>query len=146
MSTIRKFAVLLKPNEEQPALDRAAQYAKVDPSIEVVAVRVINDFDANEKDQITVRETTAFDKLKRSYSSIQNFSFKLIFSKNVADAFVKECDAGDYTLAIVSANRRNTLKDMFVSTIDSSIMRQSTIPLLLVRSAKNTSALGQSVI
>ena len=33
MTTPNKFAVLLKPSDKQPALDRAAQYTRVDPSI-----------------------------------------------------------------------------------------------------------------
>ena len=74
MTTPNKFAVLLKPSDKQPALDRAAQYTRVDPSIEVVAVRVINEFKDADKDQIISREKANFENLKRLYTSIENFS------------------------------------------------------------------------
>ncbi|MGN0894338.1 MAG: universal stress protein [Succinivibrio sp.] len=145
MTTPIKFAVLLKPSDNQPALDRAAQYAAVNPDISVVAVRIINDY-KDDLNQIKAKENSAFELLKRRYASIRNFELKLIFSKNVAEAFNEECKNGDYSLAVISANKRHALKDLFVSNIDSQIMRQCTIPLLVVKAASATATLGQSVI
>lgn len=141
-----KFAVLLKPSDAQPALDRAAQYARVNKDIEVVAIRVVNEFKEADIDQIRIKENSNFEALKRSYASIENFSFKVIFSKEVATAFTDECRNGNYNIAIISANKRHTLRDLFISNIDSSIMRNSSIPLLVVRTATATAQLGQSVV
>ena len=145
MSDEKKFAVLLKPREQQPALDRAVQYARVNSNISIVAVRVINEFDDAEINDITVREQSAFDSIKRSYS-VNNLSLKLVFNRDVADGFLKECASGGYDLAIISANKRNTIKDLFVSSIDSSIMRQTTIPLLVVKEAAGVNVVGSSVV
>ena len=146
MTTPNKFAVLLKPSDKQPALDRAAQYTRVDPSIEVVAVRVINEFKDADKDQIISREKANFENLKRLYTSIENFSLEVVFNKEVAEGFNEVCKKGKFTLAVISANKRHTLRDLFVSNIDSQIMRQCTIPLLVVKDAGTTAQLGQSVI
>ena len=146
MTTPNKFAVLLKPTEEQPALDRAAQYARVDPSISVVAVRVVNDYKEEDVEQITLKEKANFEMLKRKYASIKNFDFKVVFNRNVAEGFNEQCRTDNCSLAVISANKRRALKDLFISNVDSQIMRKCTIPLLVVRDASSTAQLGQSVI
>ena len=102
MTTPNKFAVLLKPTEEQPALDRAAQYARVDPSISVVAVRVVNDYKEENVEQLTLKEKANFEMLKRKYASIQNFDFKVVFDKNVAEGFNAECKNDNCNFGSVS--------------------------------------------
>ena len=92
-STPKKFAVLLKPRPSQPALDRAAQYARMNPDFEIVAVRVINEYaETDDKDQIKVKEESEFERIRRSYS-VDNISFKLIFNHDVAEGFIKECSS-----------------------------------------------------
>ena len=60
-----KFAVLLKPGELQPAIARAAQYAHFEPSIDVTAVRIINEWkDGNEEDMKS-RIRGEFELLRR---------------------------------------------------------------------------------
>ena len=145
-SNPKKFAVLLKPRDSQPALDRAAQYARINSDIEIVAVRVINEFkDTDDKEQIKIKEESAFEVIKRSYS-IENISLKIIFSRDVADAFLKECMDGGYGLAIISANRRNSIRDLFVSNIDSNIMRKCEIPVLVVKEAAGENLVGNAVV
>lgn len=144
-SAIRKFAVLLKPRPSQPALDRAAQYARMNPDFEIVAVRVVNEYTEETKSQIKIKEESDFEVLRRSYS-VDNISFKLIFSKDVAEGFIKECNEGGYNLAVISANKRNAIKDLFISNIDSTIMRKSEIPVLVVRQAAGESVLGGAVV
>ena len=146
MATPIKLAVLLKPDEAQPALDRAAQYAKVNPAIEVVAIRIVNHYKDSEIEQERIKENSNFEILKRRYASIEKFSFKVLFDKDVADTFTDECRNGDYDVAFISANKRHTIRDIFVSTIDSSIMRNSTVPLLVVKAANQTASLGQNVV
>ena len=51
-----KVLVLIKPTEEQPALVRAAEFARFMPDLEVVLLRVIRDV-APDQEQ-TVREST----------------------------------------------------------------------------------------
>lgn len=141
-----KFAVLLKPGDEQPALDRAAQYAAVSKEdIEVVAVRVFNEYEKGHESDLIAKENAKLDHLKRRYASIKNLTVKTVFEKNVADAFVSICNH-DCSMAIISANRRHALKDLFISTIDSSVMRKINVPLLVVKDAKDTATLGQNVI
>ena len=146
MATPIRLAVLLKPDDAQPALDRAAQYARVNPEIEVVAIRIVNNYKDSEIEQLRSKENAKFESLKRLYSSIEKFSFKVLFDKDVADTFTDECRNGSYSIAVISANKRHTIRDIFISSIDSSIMRNSTIPLLVVRSASQTATLGQNVL
>ena len=140
------FAVLLKPGEEQPAIGRAAQYAHFEPSIEVTAVRVVNNWRSGEENAVTNRVKADFEKLCRRYPAILNFKLKVIFSKDVPEAFVKEFHDGGYALAIISANRRNTIKDLFISTIDSSIMKTISIPLMVVKDEHSQSKLGRTIL
>lgn len=140
------FAVLLKPGEEQPAIGRAAQYARFESAIDVTAVRVINEWKSGTEDDIKVRVKSEFEALRRKYSAIENFHLKVIFSKDVSGAFSKECNEGNYALAIISANRRNTIKDLFISTIDSSIMKACRVPLLVVKDENSQSKLGKVIL
>ena len=82
MATPIRLAVLLKPDDAQPALDRAAQYARVNPEIEVVAIRIVNNYKDSEIEQLRSKENAKFESLKRLYSSIEKFSFKVLFDKN----------------------------------------------------------------
>lgn len=142
-----RFAVLVKPGDKQPAIERAAQYAKFAPDIGVVAIRIINDFTEDTREQKRIQAESHLDRLKREYPAIKNFEKKIIFNKNVADSFVAECNQkGVYDLAIISANKRNTLKDLFISTIDSTIMRSISIPLLVVKDALSTVSLGTAIV
>ena len=145
-SNDNRFAVLLKPGEVQPAIERAAQYCHLAPEIEVTAVRVVNDFDDSSRDDIAVRVKSEFEGLKRAFPGIKHFELKIIFSKEVPEAFCRECAEGGYELAIISANRRNTLKDLFVSTIDSEVMRNCPVPLLVVKEAGSQSQLGKAIL
>ena len=140
------FAVLLKPGEVQPAIERAAQYARFAPEISVTAVRIINNFTDQNRDDSERRVKAEFEGLKRSFSSIKNFKLKVLFSKNVPEAFTKECGEGGYSMAIISANKRNTIKDLFVSTIDSTVMRNCPIPLLVVKDVNSASAQGKAIL
>ncbi len=144
-STPKKYAVLLKPRPSQPALDRAAQYARINSDLEIVAVQVISEYTEADKEQLKIKAKSDFEVLRRSYS-VNNISHKIIFSHDVADGFIKECSNGDYTLAVISANKRNAIKDLFVSNIDSTIMRKSELPVLVVHEAAGKSVLGSAVV
>lgn len=141
-----KFAVLLKPGELQPAIARAAQYAHFEPSIDVTAVRIINEWkDGNEED-VKSRIRGEFELLRRKYPAIKNFNLKIIFDKDVAQGFADECNNGDYVLAVISANKRNTIKDLFISPVDSGIMKKCRVPLLVVNDVNSQSVLGKTVL
>lgn len=137
----KKFAVLLKPGEVQTAVERAAQYARMTPGIEVTAVRILNDDSVTEDD---VRRS--FEALKQHNPAIAHFDLKVIRAKDVPAAFVKECGEGGYDLAIISANSRNTIKDLFISTIDSSVMRACPVPLLVVKDVGTAASLGRAIL
>lgn len=141
-----KFAVLLKPGDEQPALDRAAQYAAVSKEkIEIVAVRVFNDYAEGHESDLIAKENAKLEHLRRRYASLENMTIKTVFNKDIADGFVSVCNEG-CSMAIISANKRHAIRDLFVSTIDSNVMRKSTVPLLVVKSANDTAQLGQNVV
>lgn len=140
------FAVLLKPGEVQPAIERAAQYARFAPEIRVTAIRIINEFNDKNRDDIKRRVSAEFEGLRRTFPAIKNFEVKVLFSENVPEAFVKECGEGDYSMAIISANKRNTIKDLFVSTIDSNVMRSCPVPLLVVKDVNSASAQGKAIL
>lgn len=142
-----KFAVLLKKvGDEQPALDRASQYAKFASEIEVVAIRIINEFSEENKEQLAASAQRQFDECAKKCCNIENLSLKIIFDRDVSDAFNRECASGDYDLAIISANRRNSLKDLFINTIDSQIIRCCPLPLLVVKDANSTATLGTAIL
>lgn len=140
------FAVLLKPGEKQPAIERAAQYARFAPEIRVTAIRIINEFNDKNRDDIKRRVTAEFEGLRRAFPAIKNFEIRVLFSENVPEAFVKECGEGDYSMAIISANKRNTIKDLFISTIDSNVMRTCPVPLLVVKDVNSASAQGRAIL
>ena len=141
-----RVLVLLKPGEEQPAMERAAEFARFMPDLNVVACRVIHEFDELTKPTIEQQMAREMLKISQRYPSIKNFIPKVIFNKNVPEAFTQEAKDGDYLFAIISANKRNTIKDLFVSTIDCSIMRLISIPLLIVKDAHAPQRLGKTIL
>ena len=146
MSQNYRVIILLNPGDNQPALDRAAQFARFLPEIEIVACRVINEFDSQQIDKIKAQTEREIARIGASYPSIKNLIPLVIFSENVPDTFVNEANAGHFDLAIISANKRNTIKDLFISTIDCCIMRQIAVPLLVVKDANAPQRLGRAIL
>lgn len=148
MQRIEKFKilVLLKPGDIQPAMDRANEFARFMPDIEVTACRVVNEFDDASKANLQQQTDRELKALADKYPSIKEFVPKVIFAKNVPEAFVKEAADGDYTMAIISVNKRDKIKDLFVSTIDSQVMRKINIPLLVVKDPNAPQKLGRPII
>ncbi len=148
MQKIEKFRilVLLKPGDNQPAIDRAGDFARFMPNIEVTACRIVNEFTEGNKEQLEQQMTRELKQIADKHPSITEFIPKVIFASNVAEAFVQEAAARPYHMAIISANRRNKIRDLFVSTIDSRIMRSIRIPLLVVKDAMAPQRLGRTVL
>lgn len=141
-----RVLVLLKPGEVQPAMERAAEFARFMPELEVVACRVIHEFDDLTKPSLEQQMSREMLKIAQRYPSIKHFIPKIVFNKNVPEAFVQEAKEGNYLFAIISANKRNTIKDLFISTIDCSIMRLISIPLLVVKDAHAPQRLGRAIL
>lgn len=143
-----KVLVLIKPTEEQPALVRAAEFARFMPDLEVVLLRVIRDV-APDQEQ-TVRESTEreLNTLMQRYPSITHHKNHIVFAKDVAEAFCQyaEDKAEHFDMAIISANKRNTLKDLFVAPIDSQVMRKIPLPLLVVKDPNAPQRLGRAIV
>ncbi len=148
MKKIDKFRilVLLKPGETQPAIERANEFARFMPDIEVTACRIINDYDELTRQTLEQQMQRELTNIAKRHPNIQHFVPRIIFSKNVPEALVKEAADGDYTMAIISANRRNKIRDLFVSTIDSQIMRRISIPLLVVKDANAPQRLNRAIL
>lgn len=143
-----KVLVLLKPKEEQPALERAAEFARFMPDLEVVVLRVVNDFTEDQIPTLKERYDREINNLMKHYPSITKFEVVVTFSTDVAQAF---CDyaklkSGNLVMAIISANRRNTLKDLFISPIDSQIMNKISVPLLVVKDPHAPQRLGRAIV
>ena len=144
-----KLLVLLKPKgvSEQPALERAAQYARLMPDIEVTACRIFSNYTERDQGQLASGALADFEVLMRHFDSMKDrCQLKVMFNHDVSEGFVQEAVRGGYNLAIISANRRNTIKDLFVSTIDSNIMRKTEVPLLVVRNAQVAASQGQAIL
>lgn len=142
-----KILVLLKPNDEvQPAVERASDFARFMPDIEVTICRIINDFDENNKAALESKASRDLLALAQSHPSFKHFVPRIIFSKNVPEAFINESHQGNYSLAIISANKRNTIRDLFVSSIDYTIMRKIDTPLLVVKAADAPQRLGRAIL
>lgn len=148
MQKIEKFRilVLLKPGDNQPAIDRAGDFARFMPNIEVTACRIVNDFTEGNKEQLEQQMIRELKQIADRHPSITEFIPKVIFASNVPEAFVKEAAAQPYHMAIISANKRSKIKDLFVSTIDSQVMRSINIPLLVVKNALAPQRLGRAVL
>ncbi len=146
MTDVFKVAVLLKPGEIQPALERVAQFAHFMPEMEVTAVRVINEFDDSTKEKIQYQTDIELDNLFKNYQTIKKYNKKIIFNTVVADAFVDFANDSDFNLCVISANKRNTIKDLFISTIDCSIMRSIKVPLIVVKDANAPQRLGKAML
>lgn len=143
-----KVVVLIKPKDEQPALDRAAEFARFMPDLEVVAVRVVNEFTEDKKQALEQTYTRELINLKDRYPSIEHFTPKVLFAQDVAEGFCDfaGCASHQFDLVIISANKRNTLKDLFFSTIDSQIMRKVPVPLLVVKDAQAPQRLSRAIV
>ena len=142
-----KVLVLLKPGAEvQPAIERASDCARFMPDVEVAACRIINEYDEITKPSLENQAHQELLAIAKAHPSIKHFTPRVIFSKNVPEAFVKEAHDGKYQLAIISANKRNTIRDLFASTIDFSIMRKIEVPLLVVKNVDATQKLGRAIL
>ena len=78
-----RVLVLLKPGEVQPAMERAAEFARFMPELEVVACRVIHEFDDLTKPTLEQQMSREMLKISQRYPSINHFIPKIIFNKNV---------------------------------------------------------------
>lgn len=143
-----KIVVLLKPKDEQPALDRAAEFARFMPDLEVVAVRVVTEFTEDQIPSLEEKYTREINNLKTRYPSISKFTPKVLFSEEISKEFCAFAGAKSeqFDLAIISANRRNTLKDLFFSPIDSQIMRKVPVPLLIVKDPQAPQRLSRAIV
>lgn len=145
MSKVFKVLVLSKPGENQPALERAADFARFVPELEVTALRVVKTARDSERESAESNARRELEESIAHHSSIVNHSQRIVCSDDVAEAFVRESREG-YDLAIISASRRHTIKDLFVSPIDSRILREIRIPLLIIKDAKAPQKLGQAIL
>lgn len=143
-----KVLVLIKPTEEQPALERAAEFARFMPDIQLVLYRVVREFTEDKLPELEQRYTREVSSLMDHYPSIKNYEIKIAFSEEVAPSFCNYAGlkSEHFDLAIISANRRNTLKDLFFSPIDSQIMRNVPIPLLIVKDPQAPQRLDRAIV
>lgn len=143
-----KVLVLVKPTDEQPALERAAEFARFMPDLKLVLYRVVRDFTEDKLPELEQRYTREVSSLMDRYPSIKNYEIKIAFSEEVAPSFCHYAGlkSEHFDLAIISANRRNTLKDLFFSPIDSQIMRQVPIPLLIVKDPQAPQRLDRAIL
>lgn len=144
-----KVLVLIKPGDLQPAMERASEFARFMPDLEVVACRVVNKYeDEHQFVQLEESYKRELTSLFEHYPSIQHHSSVVLFNKSIADAFCEEAsnEKAHYDLAIISANSRRTLTDLFVAPIDSQIMRKVKIPLLVVKDAHAPQRLGKAIV
>lgn len=143
-----RVLVLVKPDEEQPALARAADFARLMPEIEVVLFRVMRPVAAVQEASTREQTERELSTLVSHYPSITHYSCKVVFAADVAQAvceYAKE-ETGNLDLAIISANKRHTLRDIFVAPIDSKVMHQISIPLLVVKDPSAPQRLGRAII
>lgn len=145
VSKVFKVLVLLKPGDEQPALERASDFARFVPELEVTALLVLNKVSEAERANAENNAHRELDELRGKHSSIARFNPRVVVGDDVAEAFIGESRAG-HDLAIIPASRRHTIKDLFVSPIDSSILRGIGIPVLVIKDAKAPQKLGQAIV
>lgn len=142
-----KVLVLLKPGDEvQPAIERASDFARFMPDIEVAACRIINEYDEITQPSLENQANRELLAIANAHPSIKHFTPRVIFSKDVPAAFVREAHDGGYQLAIISANKRNAIRDLFASTIDFAVMRRIEVPLLVVKQADAPQRLGRAIL
>lgn len=143
-----KVLVLIKPGDVQPAMERVSEFARFMPDLEVVACRIVNDFEQGDAFKMEQGYLSEVNSLLKRYPSITHGKAKVIFSKDVPDAFCKysEDEAEAFDLAVISANRRNTLKDLFVAPVDSQVMRKVAVPLLVVKDAHAPQRLSPAIL
>ncbi|MCR5084803.1 MAG: universal stress protein [Succinivibrionaceae bacterium] len=141
-----KILVLLKPGEEQPALERASEFARLNESLEVVALRIINKFDESKRKMLEESANSKAEDFRRRYPSLAEMGHKVIFNTDVAGAFIGEAHSGDYAFAVIGANSRNTVRDLFVSPLDNRIMQQVELPLIVVKRGNASSKVENSLL
>lgn len=144
-----KVLVLIKPGDAQPAMERVSEFARFMPDLEVVACRIVNDLeDGKDESQAMGIYVSEVNNLLQRYPSITKGRAKVIFAEDVPAAFCKYSDdeAESFDLAVISANRRNTIKDLFIAPVDSQVMRKVTVPLLVVKDAHAPQRLGKAIL
>ena len=143
-----KVLVLLKPTEEQPALERVAEFARFLPELEVVVCRVVSDYSDDQIPALKERYDREISSLMKRYPSIEHYETYITFSKNVPEAFCNYAKLKSKTLgmAVISANKRNTLRDIFVSPLDSQIMSKINVPVLVVKDANAPQHLSRAIV
>lgn len=144
-SKVFKVLVLLKPGDEQPALERAADFARFVPELEITALLVLSKVSDGERASAENNARRELDELRARHPSIVHFNPKVAVSDDVAEAFISESRAG-HDLAIIPASRRHTIRDLFVSPVDSSILRGIGLPVLIIKDAKAPQKLGQAIV
>ncbi len=142
-----KILVLLKPGDEQPAMDRVAEFARLLPEqVKVVACRVINKFTQEDMENQKAQALRAIQALVRKYPSIPAVEPLVVFNKDVPEAFIEVAAGDHYAMAVIAANKRNTIKDLFVNTIDSQVLRGINVPLLIVKDAQVPQKMGKAIL
>lgn len=139
---------MLKPSDVQPALERAADFARFMPDLQVVVVSVINHFTEEDKEKLKDQRYNEIERMMAQHQSIKEFQIKVLLNEEVSKAFCKLAADPDMKidLAIISGNKRNTLKDLFVAPIDSQIMRHIHVPVLVVKDIHAPHRLGRAIV
>lgn len=143
-----RVLVMLKPTEVQPALERAADFARFMPDLQVVVVSVINHFTEENKTKLQDQRMNEIERMMAHYQSIKQYEIRVICDTEVSKAFCQlaKDPSWNFDLAIISANKRNTLKDLFVQPIDSQIMRHIHIPILVIKDVRAPHRLGRAIV
>ena len=143
-----KVLVLLKPTEEQPALERVAEFARFLPELEVVVCRVVSDYSDDQIPALKERYDREISSLMKRYPSIEHYETYITFSKDVPEAFCNyaKLKSKSISMAVISANKRNTLRDIFVSPLDSQIMSKINVPVLVVKDANAPQHLSRAIV
>lgn len=143
-----KVLVLIKPGDVQPAMERVSEFARFMPEVEVVACRIVNNYEEGKAAEVEHSYTAELNSLLARYPSITHGRGKVIVAKDVPGAFCEfaKDPAEAFDLAVISANRRNTMKDLFIAPVDSQIMRKITVPLLVVKDPHAPQRLGKAIL
>lgn len=143
-----RVLVMLKPSDVQPALERAADFARFMPDLQVVVASVINDFTPENKDKLKEQRYNEIERMMHDHKSIKEYEIRVLCDHEVSKAFCQlaKDPSWNFDLAIISANKRNTLKDLFVQPIDSQIMRHIHIPVLIIKEVHAAHRLGEAIV
>lgn len=146
MKKLSNILVVIEPKRDyQEALARAIEFSKINPRINITALRIVYDFsyDIHILNKIKEKETIE-DVLEAHRQQLlktiaeyktpeTNIIPKVAYSKDVAEGVLKELKENKYDILIKAANHHSIFDSIFFTPIDWHLLRRADVPVIIAK-------------